>query len=76
MQPNIAISHLMEEFAQIHSKVLNSINALMQVHSNVFESPDFPQEPSLTSTNFSSLTQTQAINSTIQNDTNELKEMI
>ena len=75
LQTNKAISQLAEEFAQMRNQALNSVNALTQVHS-IIESQDLPQESSLTSTNISSVTQTQAINSIIENDTNEVKEMI
>ena len=75
LQTNKTISQLTEEFVQMHSEVLNGVNALKQVH-NIFESQGLSQEPSLTSTNVSSIRQTQAINCTIQNDTNEVKELI
>ena len=50
----------------------------MHLHKYIifFEPQDLPQEPSLTSTNVSSLTHTQAINCIIQNDINELKEIL
>ena len=57
LQTNKAISQLMEEFAQMRNEVLNSVNSLTQVH-NIFELQDLPQEPSLTSMNISSITQT------------------
>ena len=59
----------------MRNEVLSSLNALTQVHK-IFESQDLSKEPSLISTNVNSVTQTQAINSTMPNDTNELKEMI
>ena len=75
LQTNKTILQPTEEFVQMLNEVLNSVNVLIQVH-NIFESQDLTQEPSLISTNVSSVTQTQAINSTIQNNTNRLKEMI
>ena len=71
LQANKAISQFTEEFAHMHYEVLNNVNALTQVHY-IFELQDLPQEPSLTSANAHSVTQSQAINSTIQNDINEL----
>ena len=77
LQTNKAISQLLEKFAQMCNEVLNSVNVLIQVNNVVFElQENIPQEPSLTSTNAILLTQTQTINSSIQNNTNELKQLI
>ena len=74
LQTNKAISQLMEEFAQMRNEVLNSVNPLAQVNSNMYESHEpSTSGPSLTSMNVSSLTQTQTIDSTIQDDTKDLK---
>ena len=54
-QTNKAISKLTDEFAQMHNEVLNSINALTQVHTNIFETHEGNNsDPSLTSTSISS----------------------
>ena len=57
----------------MRSEVLNSVTALTHVQI-FFENEQ--KDHSLTSTDVSFVTQTQAINSTIHTDTNELKEMI
>ena len=57
LQTSKAISQFTEEFTQMRNEVLSSVNVLTHVH-NIFESQDLPQEPSLTSTNVSSVTQT------------------
>ena len=59
----------------MRNEILNSINALTPVN-NFFELQDLPKQPSLASTNVSSVTQTQAINKTIQKDISELKDVI
>ena len=76
-QPNKVISQLMEEFAQKCKEVLNSVNVIIKVQSTMFEThKDKNSESSLTSTRVDSLSQIQAINSTIQDDTKEFKQII
>ena len=72
-QENEAINQLTEEFSQMCIKVLNSVDALIHVHTTTLENKN---EPSLTPTDISSLSNRNAINSTTSNENAEINQMI